>query len=761
LRSFPPKHGKPARAAIRWRLTLAAYAAAIFVSAALLFAVQPMFTKLVLPRLGGAPAVWSVAMVFFQAALLAGYAYAHLLTRHAPARVAVVVHLALMLVATLSLPLGLAAGWGRPPPEREALWLLSLFTVSIGLPFFALAANAPLLQAWFARTGHPSAKDPYFLYAASNVGSFLALLSYPFLIEPLTRLSDQTRTWSYVFYLLIALIALCGLILRRSHGRLPAAERAGGRDKAPSWREAGIWVALAAIPSGLLLAVTLHISTDVAAVPLLWVIPLALYLATFVIVFTKRPLIPHEWAVTLQPVFILILAATLVFEWSTDLLTLIAINLIGFFAIALTCHGELARRRPPAQHLTAFYLWMSFGGMIGGIAVGLIAPRVFDTVAEYPILIVLACLARPGLEIPRDTFTRVLWLAALVLLIWAAIGSGSHDLMPRVPDFEPFKKITDEQLFTSIVVVLLVGALILSRNPLQFAALVAVAFLAGRANQYEPTKESFRSFFGVHKMYETSDGVFRVLLHGTTIHGAERIRDREGKPLEGRPKPITYYHEASGIARAIAAVRELKGAPIRMAVVGLGAGSSACLSEANEHLAFYEIDLMSVRIARDARRFHFLERCAPAVVIVLGDARLTLAEAADGQYDVIVVDAFSSDAIPIHLMTREAMAIYEKKLSRHGVVVMHVSNRHLELVSVVAGIAAGNGMVARVHRGEDVNSDFYLYGTTVVAVARADADFGALKEGDEWPLAEPDPAQWVWTDDYSNIVGAVLRNLGE
>ena len=292
-------------------LLLGVFGSAIFLSAALLFVVQPMFTKMVLPNLGGSPSVWSVAMVFFQATLLAGYAYAHALTRLLPTRLAVPLHLALMILATFALPLAIAAGWGRPPSEGATGWLLGLFAVSIGLPFLALSANGPLLQAWFARTGHHAARDPYFLYAASNVGSFLALLSYPFLIEPFTRLGDQTWAWSVGFYLLIALIAASGLLLLRSPNALPLPADGASEEAAPTWRNAATWVALAAVPSALLIAVTAHISTDVAAVPLLWVVPLALYLATFVIVFQTRPILPHRWMVLVQPLAIVGLVAVL------------------------------------------------------------------------------------------------------------------------------------------------------------------------------------------------------------------------------------------------------------------------------------------------------------------------------------------------------------------------------------------------------------------------------------------------------------------
>ncbi|HEV2000922.1 MAG TPA: class I SAM-dependent methyltransferase, partial [Xanthobacteraceae bacterium] len=422
----PRSHARAAtRPAASPGLLLAVFTAAIFVSAALLFAVQPMFTKIVLPRLGGSPSVWSVAMVFFQAVLLAGYAYAHFLMRHAPGRVAVIVHVLVMAAATLMLPLAIAMTWGRPPADGEALWLLGLFTVSIGLPFFALSANAPLLQAWFARTGHPAAKDPYFLYAASNIGSFLALLSYPFLIEPFARLPDQTGYWSYVFYFLIVLIAGCGLLLWQSPGRLPReTDAVSGRVQAPSWQDAATWVTLAAIPSGLLVAVTAYVSTDVAAIPLLWVIPLALYLATFVIVFARKPLIRHAHAVMIAPALVIALIVIQIFDALDYILLTVTINAAAFFFLALVCHGELAKRRPSARYLTSFYLWMSAGGVIGGISAGLIAPHVFSWIAEYPILIVLALLCRPGLKFSTDRNAIIFWIVFAV----AAVGA----IVPRL-----------------------------------------------------------------------------------------------------------------------------------------------------------------------------------------------------------------------------------------------------------------------------------------------------------------------------------------
>jgi hypothetical protein len=740
----------------RHALIRALFIATVFVSAALLFVVQPMFTKMVLPRLGGAPAVWSVAMVFFQATLLAGYAYAHGLIRLARPRIGLAIHIAVMVAAVFVLPLAIAQGWGPAPQRGEAFWLLGLFAASIGLPFFALSANAPLLQAWFARTDHPQASNPYFLYAASNVGSFLALISYPLALEPLTRLTDQSRAWSVGFGVLIVLIAACGVVFVRAHRAHASGEPQEAAAPPPPVRRALAWVVLAAVPAGLLVAVTAHISTDIGAVPLLWVVPLALYLATFVIVFQARPIIPHHIVLVAQPFFLVALVATLVLPVVPHLLAQIAINLAAFFVIALTCHGELAKRRPPAEHLTAFYLWMSAGGMIGGLCAALIAPLVFNWIAEYPLLIVLAALCRPGLSFPfgRREWTLIACAAALALYLAApALGFGFD---------------VDERTFQIVVGGLLLLALLVElfawQAPLAFAGLVAVAFMLSRI--YEPDAgrhQTVRSFFGVLKVMDTADGKFRVLMHGTTIHGAERLTDIYGRLVT--PEPLSYYHANSALTRALEAARARKGEPMRVAVIGLGTGTFTCWAQPGDTWDIYEIDPAVVRITAEEKRFTFLSRCTPQAPIILGDARLKLAEAPDGAYDFIMVDAFSSDTIPIHLLTREAMQIYLAKLAPHGMVVMHVSNRHLELSSVVAGIAQANGLEARTNPGtsgdEHEDDGAYKFTSTIVVVARADEDFGVLGEpGDfAWPVVTAPAKQRIWTDDYSNIVGAIMRHL--
>lgn len=742
--------------ATRMTQLLVVFTSAIFLSAALLFAVQPMFTKLVLPRLGGAPAVWSVAMVFFQAALLAGYGYAHLLTHYAPGRRSVMIHIGLLVVACFWLPLSIASGWGRPPIVGEAFWLLGLFAVSIGPPFFALAANAPLLQAWFARTDHPSANDPYFLYAASNVGSFLALLSYPLLVEPFISLSTQTWVWAAGFIVLIVLIAGSGYLLWQSADKAPtgapvAATTDSVADAAPpTWSDVVRWVFLAAVPSGLLVAVTAHISTDVAAVPLLWVIPLALYLLTFVIVFSRQPVVPHWLVVEIQPVFILALVAVIVYEPIRLIIGLMAIHLAVFFVATLMCHGELAQRRPPARYLTSFYMWMSFGGMIGGIASGLAAPYAFNWIAEYPILIALAVLCRPGLIWPTTRLQQLLVFGSVFIAVIAFLL------------FRQFEQDIDLGTYNIMLGILLIMTVLFWRNPVPFAAIIALVLLAHHHVQEGNSALTVRSFFGVLKVNETLNGRFRTLSHGTTLHGGQRLLDNQGNPVTGRPQPTMYYYDGSAIAQGMDAARAVKGGgPINYAVIGLGTGSLICRSQPGDSATYYEIDALMVWLARDSGQFTFLKECGQQVPIIMGDARLTLSDAKDGSYDLIVVDAFTSDAIPIHLLTKEAMAIYRKKLSPRGIVLIHISNRHLELASVVTGIAAANDMVTRVSESGDVaedDSDYKFLGT-VTASARKDEDFGPLAKSQYWETQRVDPRHRVWTDDYSNIIGALIRQL--
>jgi hypothetical protein len=739
----------------RNRLVLVVYTAAIFVSALLLFSVQPLFTKMVLPRLGGSPAVWSVAMVFFQSLLLGGYAYAHYLMQIRTRWIPVAVHLALLVVALLTLPLSIASGWGEPPTSGYASWLLGLFAVSIGLPFFALAANNPLLQAWFVRTGHPNGPDPYFLYASSNIGSFLALLSYPVLLEPMFTLRTQNLIWTAGYGLLIVLIAACGVLLLRSPAKAGVDMPAEETDAPPPWRLRARWIFLAAVPSGLLIAVTAHISTDVAAAPLLWVLPLSLYLLTWVLVFQSRPLLPHKWMLMAQPLAIAGVIVLLAIGGEQNLLLTLGGHLACLFIIAMACHGELARTRPAARYLTGFYVALSFGGMVGGLFAGLIAPYAFSWVAEYPILVALAALCRPPGGNERFARWSSWYWPALALLAVALIA----------PSYSEGKTMTwlDEHrvwMIGSVGVLSALLALGLNANRWKIFATVVVALVLIRTYPSDDGRvETVRSFFGVHKIVVTPRGQYHVLMHGTTIHGAERFQNDDGTPVTKRPEPITYYHKDGGIGQAIAAVRERKGAPLRVAVIGLGSGTLTCASEPGETWKFFEIDQSMVDTARDPKYFTYIQNCEPDLKPVIGDARLTFAKEPDGIYDLIIVDAYSSDAIPIHLATEEAMAIYKEKLAPQGAVVMHVSNRHLELASVVVGIADANDLKSWVFSEDSGRDNEYIFATSVVVCAREEADVGELASSDQWAETEADEKQRVWTDDYSNVLGAVWRRL--
>jgi len=728
------------------RLLPLLYGLTLFVSALLLFSIQPMFAKMVLPKLGGAPAVWSVAMVFFQTTLLAGYAYAHVLNRTLRSRRAAMLHLVLVGVTAIALPIAVAPGWSAPPPDGAALWLFGLFAISIGLPFFTLSASAPLLQSWFAASGHRQAGNPYVLYAASNLGSFAALLAYPVVIEPILTLKTQTAAWSFGYALFAVLLAVASLF---TSGAVPVAAQAAPQDEVrASAIERMRWIALAAVPSGLVIAVTAYLTTDIAAAPFLWVLPLAIYLLTFVAAFRERPWIAHANVVRFVPFAVAPLAVSLIGGDKVFWLTMIALNLVAFALLTLMCHGELYARRPSPRRLTEFYLCTSFGGVIGGAFAGLLAPQIFNGNYEYPILIALAVLCMPGIfagGIRKAAAEHWPWL--LPSMVLALLWCLTRLQLPA----------TLELPFQVLLALLAAAMLFLRQRLMPFFGLVVLSFvITGLWRPGIAPIETARSFFGVHKVAEVAEGKARILYHGTTIHGAQRLRNDDGTPVDGSPKPLTYYYAQGPLAEAIDAARAAHGVLGHVAVVGLGTGSLACHRKAGEHWTFFEIDPEVIRIARDPRLFTFLSSCAPDAPVVAGDARLTL-EASSGRYDLIVLDAFSSDSIPAHLLTREALAGYLSKLSPRGVIVAHISNRHLDLAPVVANVARSQGLVSFL-REDDRASDFmttFVSNARVVAMARAASDIGSVAE--KWTPLHPDPTSALWTDDYSNILGIMLR----
>jgi len=719
-------------AAFPARLLLPSYAATLFFGAGLLFLVQPMVTKMVLPRLGGSPAVWNTSMCFFQAVLLGGYLYAHLLATRVERRAQAVIHAAVMLAAAAFLPLNL--GDATPPADGfPALWLLGKLAMTVGPPFFAISATAPLLQRWFSRTDHPAAADPYFLYAASNTGSLIALLSYPLLVEPNLALPAQSWAWSLGLAFLAGGIGVCWLGCRSYPASAPLVETPVA--VAPRWNERLRWVGYAFVPSALLLAVTAHITTDLAAAPLFWVIPLALYLLTFIFAFARHPLLPHGMMLRLQPFLIIplvVVSALLHSIW------LLGLHLALFFVIAMVCHGELARRRPPIANLTAFYLYISLGGVLGGIFDALIAPAVFPDIWEYPLLLAASCLVRPA-PAHGGGWTRCADYAFPPLLfggLWLLLHAGT---LPA-------------PLLVAALAGCAVALLNFSGRRVRFALGVGACLVFQQIAMAGQTLTTERSFFGVYRVRAVENGAIHVLQHGTTVHGAESMAPAE------QVIPLGYYSQVGPFGRFFSA---LAGRDIgNVGVVGLGSGALACYARPGQKWTFHEIDPLVEQIARDPRYFHFLERCGGGDKVVLGDARLTLQSVPDGHYDAIVIDAFSSDSIPMHLLTRQAFALYRRKLSSDGVVLFHISNRFLDLAPVIAALADDAGAPARhlLYLPADPNAIRHL-ATEVVAVGQPGHSLDFLSAADGWGPMPPPSA--LWTDMRSDIVSRIKWRGGE
>ncbi|HJU74293.1 MAG TPA: fused MFS/spermidine synthase [Gemmatimonadaceae bacterium] len=739
----------------RHAMSAVVFTLAIFVNATLLFAVQPMFTKLVLPRLGGTPAVWNTCLLFFQGALLAGYLYAHLGAKVLTARTQALVHLALLFVAMVSLPIGIPAGFERPVQGVVPIaWLIALLVVALGAPVTLVAAGAPILQRWFAATDHPRAHNPYFLYAASNLGSFVALLSYPFLIEPNMRLVEQRRWWSIGYLTLLTLIALCAFLVWRSGRRAASTVVAAtpeDAEDAPAlptivpnahWRLR--WVLLSFVPSSLLVGVTTFISTDIASVPLLWVIPLALYLLSFVLVFAQRPVLHRGLMLWLQLPLVLMLLVALAIGGTPRITMVAGLHLLAFFVTAMVCHRELADSRPRAEYLTGFYLWIAVGGLLGGTFNVLLAPALYDTVREYPYALIVALGLRPALGMGRITTRRSLALDIVLPALLFAVVLATFKLPSPPSAWGSW----------GTYIALGVGSLIAAtfvRRPLRLALGAAAVFAAYQSSlaRDEDVLVQARSFFGVYRVKNSFQ--YNVLTSGTTTHGGQNL------VREKRTEPLTYYHRGGPLGQFFSST--LTDVPLRrVAAVGLGAGTVACYGRAEEAWTFYEIDPVMLRIASSPRLFTYLQDCPPETDVVIGDARLSLATTPDSTFDLILLDAFSSDAIPVHLLTREALAMYMRKLRPAGVVLLHISNRYLELRPVVVELAR-DARLAGAIGDYDVTPQERLelkHGSRWVALARSPQTLAVLVRQSLWRPLDPRADVAVWTDDFSDILG-VLR----
>lgn len=766
---------------------LALYGVAVFVGAALVFLVQPMVAKMLLPLFGGSPNVWNTSMLFFQAALLVGYGYAHFSTRWLGLRRHPLVHIGVLALPLLVLPIALPSFAVPPAGAAPAPWLLLVLLVAVGAPYAAVTTASPVLQRWFANTDHPDAADPYLLYALGNAGSLLGLLAYPFLVEPNLSLAGQSTMWAAGYLAFIVLVAACAIAMRRravadtgiaEAARATArttADAAGPARNAPpaagravTIRRRAWWVLLAFVPSSLMLGVTTYLSTDIAAMPLLWVLPLSLYLLTFVIAFGRRGADVPRLAGKCLPVLVLASAVIMLKLIAVPIWFAIPVHLATFFAVALLAHGRLAVDRPAPARLTEFFLLVSVGGVLGGIFNALIAPQIFDTVLEYPLVMVLALLLRPRTPAPeaeadpaprpdgapdatgsaRNAPVRLAWRLrnawlldlvvplALYLAVLTSLVSVQSLIGTGVPGVGVF--------------VLGGGALstlLFVRRPVRFAggvaAMLAIATLVG-----SPAIHTERTFFGIHRVLVDEEGR-HLLAHGTTVHGAQYPEGPQ------RTEPLAYYHRSGPLGQLLTTL-ERTGGPRDWAVVGLGSGALAAYGLPGQQLTFFEIDPAVERLARDPAYFSYLADSRAKVDVVVADGRLGIAAVAPESYDLLIIDAFSSDAPPAHLMTREAMEVYLSRLRPGGILAFHISNRYLDLEAAVAGTARSLGLAGLVQLDTDLAG--YPAGdklaTDVVLLARDPAPLAALASDPRWePLASRNGP--VWSDDFSDILSIV------
>ena len=719
----------------------ALFVTTILVGSFLLFLVQPMVARMALPRLGGAPNVWNSAMLVYQGLLLGGYWHAHRLARYSLRR-QVQVHLGLFALAALSLPVSLAA-LPAPQPGSEVWWVPLLFVLSVGPVFLAVSAQAPLMQRWYALD--PQAGQPWALYAASNLGSFGGLIAYPLLAEPLLTLRQQSWAWSLGYLLLLALIVVT------ARSRWDLADAAGtmipqsGAKAAIPRRTVIHWIVLAAVPSGLMLSTTTHLTTDVFAMPLLWVVPLGLYLLSFVIAFADWRA-PAQFVSSLAWLGLLTIGAMAAVSYGWMGVVPLLCSVVLLFLLCTALHARLYELRPASEQLTTFYLSMSAGGALGGLFTALIAPLTFDWVWEYPLLVLASALLLPRGWLPDWRHGAGLEPA----LRWTALGAlvltvGVLGWML----FQANLYVDDRAMRWPLAALLALAGLALV--PWRAAAAATLAMLMLVQGGYDTLADSLagirtRSYFGIYTVREHPEQRKRTLMHGTTAHGVQSTDPAR------RRVPLAYYGPGSGAGIVFGHPRELIGPGARFGVLGLGAGSLACFRQPDQPLTVFEIDPAVLALSRQ-RRFTYLGDCAPNARVVLGDARLELAQEPHGSFDLLAIDAFSSDSVPLHLFTHEAFGVYLDALSERGIMMVHISNNFIDLEPALAAELKARGLAAAVRDDYPADTADY-WPTSWVAVSRDPAQIArirALAPTLEWrPLGKPAPQ--VWRDDYASIL---------
>jgi len=736
----------------------AAFSLAILLSSFLLFLVQPMVGRMLLPSLGGTPSVWNTCVVFFQTMLLLGYGYAHFAARAISLRKHVVVHLSLLSVVCFLLPIQFISDWSVPTETNPLGWLLGQLVLCVGIPFFVVSSNAPLLQKWYSQVSGGRGKDPYFLYAISNVGSLGALLAYPLLLEPLLGITAQASLWFAGFLGLAVALLICGwfVIRQAEQNQQTRCDSTGPTVRAYrslSWRRRLHFAALAAIPSSLMLGVTTFITTDVGSFPLMWVLPLAFFLLTFILVFAERKLIPHRWVVRSLPLLLLLMPVMTLADLGVSPVLMISVHLLCLFLVAMMCHGELARLRPPADQLTEFYLVMSIGGVLGGAFNAFLAPVLFDDVIEYPLMLVAAAAfmpvvcrqSRSVLYELRPRLADAAWCVGFAGIV-AVICLGLKGLS------------IENQILVGIFAFGIPAMLCFSAvgRPVRFALGLAVMIAACSTILLDrETIAKERGFFGVNEVAYDAESDFRWLINGRTMHGLQRGSETES------PEPLAYFHRLGPMGDIFRLHRLSDDAQV--AVVGLGIGAIASYARPGQHFDFYEIDPVVVQLAKDPRHFNFLSSCKAKHRVTLGDARIQLAsveppaarhQQTPMQYDLLILDAFSSDSIPTHLVTVEAMELYLERLAPGGLIAMNITNKFVDMRPLVVGFGHRFGLATAMRQDNVRGTHIETNGRSSVAfcvLAREPELIERFLREDRWvPVASPRGAT-CWTDEHANL----------
>jgi SAM-dependent methyltransferase len=720
----------------------------LFVSAFLMFWCEPMVGKMVLPHAGGAAAVWTTCVLFFQVILLAAYLYAYLLGRLKSLRLQLVVHASVLLMAVPFLPIWFGTGLDEGSMRNPAIWLVAHLFTSVGVPFFAVATTAPLLQKWFSATSERSASDPYFLYAASNAGSVVALAMHPFVLEPLFGVSLQSQwwLWGYVMFVVMVGVAVMG-IWKKSESRFRESESDFPQKTArpAAWNRL-YWVAAAFLPSALMLAVTNHISTNLASAPFVWVIPLAIYLLTFILAFAERPAVSSIQISRTIPLLLLLMlflpVVPALVTFQGIVWTLMGAHLMVLFFSALLCHTALAQRRPGPEHLTEFYFWIALGGVLGGAFTAVVAPMIFRTVFEYPLLLAMVAFFRQASQDSNDGKDHSAWAVPAAFGIFLALAFVV---------LRSFEISYQHGAFTAAGLMFAIAIYQLRNRPRPFAVALAAIILANAAilpryNEGLQRLYAARNFFGVKMVLQDDAHQLRELVHGDTLHGVEKFSAGDSG------QPLSYYHRtgpAGDVMRMLAARPSQ-----RAGIIGLGAGSMAAYAGPGRSMTFFEIDPEMEGIAR--QYFTFLDRCGSNCRVVTGDGRLELERMPEGYFDFLMLDAFSSDSIPAHLMSREALKLYLSRLTPDGVLLFHVSNRYLDVARLVSALITDASLVGFIKRDEAgvLQNEGKASSIHVVAARRLE-DLGSLPSLPGWmPVVRPQSVP-VWTDDYSNLLGII------